>query len=136
MTNTITVTDDGNQVTLVEVGIAGPPGPQGSTAPVLMGSVSLASAFDVVVPLVASARYGYTITGLYGLVVSSGTTTLTIKINGVAVTGLDQVVVTTSVQTVLATANNVVAVDDYVTLHLSGGTSATDLRFTAGATPA
>jgi hypothetical protein len=133
MTNTVVVSED--QITVVTAAAQGPRGPAGPMAPVLMGTVSLASANDMAVTLIASSRYAFTITDLHNLVVGSGSTTLTMTIDGVPVTGLASLAVTTSAQNPVATANNVVSVGSKLGLTLSGGTSATDFQFTMGATP-
>lgn len=80
-------------------------------------------------PLVPSAEYASTINRLRGLKVSAGTLTLTVSIDGTPVTGLTNIAVTATAQTVTATALNAVAVGDRVTLTLSAVTGAADLEF-------
>ena len=71
-------------------------------------------------PLVPSSRFSTTLKGLYGLKVSSGSLTLTVRINGVDVTGLANLNVTTAPQTATATAANVLPIGGRLTLVISG----------------
>lgn len=80
--------------------------------------------------LTAKARIAGTIDGLYGLKTSAGTLTLTVKINGTNVTGLASLSVTSSAQDATATAANVVAVGDRITLVIASTSGAADLEGT------
>lgn len=119
---------------LVSQGRQGPPGPAGAGVGVKVGQYYIRGTFSNTltnpIVLLSSAAYPFTVDGLKGLKVSSGTVTLDIKINGVAVTGLDSLAVTSTPQDVLATALNEVAEGDRVTLELSDASSPTDLEFT------
>lgn len=84
--------------------------------------------------LVEKARFARTINGLYGLKTLAGTCTVTIKINGTSVTGLNALAVTTTTQDATATAANSVAIGDVVTIVIASSTSASDLLFTAQST--
>lgn len=86
------------------------------------------------VTLIASSRYAFTIESLQHLVLSAGTITAEIAINGTAVTGLSAVAVTSTSQNVSATAANTVAIGDRVTLVLSSAASAANLEFTMAIT--
>jgi phosphotransferase system IIB component len=77
-----------------------------------------------IIVLDSYAAYNYTITGLQGAITTSGSISVTIYINGVAVTGLNAVSVTTSQTNFTATANNVVAPGNEVTLEFSSNSSA------------
>ena len=89
---------------------------------------------DGTLVLVAKARYAFTINGLYGVETSAGTCSLAVQINGVNVTGLSAVSVTSTPQDVSASAANAVAIGDQVTLIISSTSSAADLAFTMEAT--
>jgi hypothetical protein len=115
-------------------GPAGPSGPSGPAAPTLMGTVSFVAATNLTLPLISSARYPFTINGLYNLVVGSGSIITSIQINGTNVTGLTGLSTTTTTQNAVATANNQVNIGDRVTLVLSGGTLASNYEFTMGST--
>lgn len=60
----------------------------------------------------------------------SGTCTVDIKINGVAVTGLSAIAVSNSTPTALATALNAFAAGAQITIVISANSAATDLAFT------
>ena len=154
MTDRITVDDSGLDIELIEVGIQGPRGPQGvpgpqgdpgqkgdqgdqgiqgpvaTAAPILQGTVFMSAATNVTVVLLSYAQYAFTVTGLNNLVVSGGGIILDIQVNGVSVTGLTGLAVTTTAQNPTASINNAVNVGDRVTMVLSGGTIASGLEFT------
>ena len=71
----------------------------------------------------------FTITGLVGLKTSAGSLTVTININGTAVTGLSGLSVTSTPQNPTATAANVVAVGAVITVDISSVSSAADFEF-------
>lgn len=85
-------------------------------------------------PLDSSAGFAYTINSLNGLKTTSGTITLTVNINGVAVTGLSAIAVTTSPQNINATALNNVAVGNRVTYVTTSNATAASLEATLIAT--
>ena len=91
------------------------------------GSVYIASPTDTTIIKIPAAR-GYTINSLKGVAVDSGTCTLAIKINGVAVTGLGSIAVTTTPQNINATAANIVADGDLLTYEFSSVSSAAGFR--------
>ena len=82
------------------------------------------------ITLIAYSLYAFTINQLFALSTTSGTIDLTIKINGVDVTGLAGITASSVAQEPLATAANVVAVGDKITLLLSSNAVAVDLEFT------
>lgn len=75
------------------------------------------------------AAYGYTINELR-IIAGSGTCTAAIQINGVSVTGISAVSVTTTIAVGTATAANVVAATNKVTLVLSSTSSLNNLQGT------
>lgn len=88
---------------------------------------------DGTIPLMSDARYAFDISGLFGLKTASGAVTAEVQINGVAVTGLSALAVTSTAQDVSATALNEVVAGDRVTLVLSSNSSGLGLEFTIGA---
>ena len=82
----------------------------------------------------AKAQIARTINGLYGLRTTSGTATITVKINGTAVTGLSSISVTSTPQDVTASGANTVAAGDVVTFEYTAVSSPVDLRATLKAT--
>lgn len=82
------------------------------------------------VPLVTYAVYPFYINNLFGIQTSAGSITATVKINGVNVTGLANLSVTTGPQNFTATANNLVGVGNGVTLVLSSNSGSAGLQFT------
>ncbi|CAB4177872.1 hypothetical protein UFOVP1004_33 [uncultured Caudovirales phage] len=87
-----------------------------------------------VIYLDQKAQVARTINGLYGLKTTSGTCTLSVKINGTAVTGLSALSVTSTSQDAVATAANTVAAGDIVTLEYTAVSSPVDMRATLKAT--
>lgn len=82
------------------------------------------------IPLISSARYAFTINGLFNLKTSAGTITAAIQINGTNVTGLSALSVTSTPQSPTATAANSVSIGDRVTLVLSSNSTAANLETT------
>lgn len=85
---------------------------------------------DKTYPLDSSARFGYTVKGIYQISTASGTCTAAIKKNGTAITGLSAISVTSTPQDVTATALNVIAVGDALTLVITANSSGADLQMT------
>ena len=85
-------------------------------------------------PLLSKAAFAHTITGVKGLKVTAGTCTIGVQINGVGVTGLASLAVTTTSQDATATALNAVAAGDAVTLVISAVSGATGLQFVGTST--
>lgn len=81
------------------------------------------------VVLVSYAQYPFTIVGINNLKTSSGTITLSLYVNGIAVTGLSGLSVTSTAQHPLATGGNTVAVGDRLVMVLADNASAEDLEF-------
>lgn len=71
---------------------------------------------NITIPLYSAAPFAFTIDKVNKAVVQSGSTVLTIRINGVAVTGLTNMSIGMSPQDFTATANNVVNEGDSVDL--------------------
>jgi hypothetical protein len=92
------------------------------------GSFTLATGANITLPLQPSAVRSYRIDGLKALKTLSGTITVTIQINGVNVTGLTNLSVTSTPQSATATANNIVDVDDRVTVVYSSNASALEIE--------
>jgi hypothetical protein len=89
---------------------------------------------DSTITLVSKARFARTINGIYGLKTSAGTCTVSVRINGTAVTGLGSLSVTSSTQDATATAANAIAIGDIVTLVISSSSSPANLQFTLQST--
>jgi hypothetical protein len=77
-----------------------------------------------------SSTRDYTINRLKNLKTTSGTITASIQINGVDVTGLSGLSVTSTPQSPTASGANLISVDDRVTLVLSSNSSAVGFEFT------
>lgn len=86
---------------------------------------------DVIV-LVASARGSGTITGLFGAKDLSGTVVVTLKINGTAVTGVNGVTITSTLQNLSATAANTYVTGDRITLEYGATSSPVSFEATVG----
>lgn len=93
------------------------------------GTLFLATPSNDTITLVAYSLFALTINQLFSLATVSGTINLTFKINGADVTGLTNITASSVSQDVVATANNIVAVGDKMTLVLSGNSSSVDLEF-------
>lgn len=85
-------------------------------------------------PLDTYAPFGYTVTNIFGIQTSSGTVTAALQINGINITGLGSIGVTSTPQNVSASAPNVVAVGNALTLVFSSNASALNIQFTLAAT--
>lgn len=96
--------------------------------------VFVASPADGNITLEAKARWAGTIDGIYGLATSSGTLTLAIQINGVNVTSLSGLSVTSTPQDVAATGANTFAIGDRITAVISSSSSPANLEFSLQAT--
>ncbi len=95
-----------------------------------MGNVFIKTPANETIYLIPYAVYGFTINGLFNLSVASGSLTLTVKINGVNVTGLSSLSVTSTPQNPTASAANTVSVGDEVSIVVSAISSPADLKFT------
>jgi len=73
------------------------------------------------------AAYAYTINQLK-IISASGTCTVAVKINGVDVTGISAVAVSSTIATGTATAANTVAVGDKITLVTTSNSALTNLQ--------
>lgn len=114
----VTVTDNApNDATVVSI----------DTTINTFGSVYVQAPTDSTI-IKIPAGVGYTINSIKGVAVDSGTCTLAIKINGVAVTGLSAIAVTTTPQNVTATGANIVADGDLLSLEYSNVSSAEGFR--------
>jgi hypothetical protein len=119
------------QVMLVGTqGPAGPQGPEGPGFPSRWGNVYDLAPIASEIPLISSAPYAYTIQGLKGLKLNSGTLTLSIQINGVDIGGLSLLSASATPQDVVATALNSLAVGDRMTLVIANPLGAAGLEFT------
>lgn len=81
-----------------------------------------------------TAPYATTINLLRGLRTTAGTCTISIQKNGVNVTGLASIAVTTTPQNPTASALNTLVAGDIVTLVIASPSSAANLSFTMGVT--
>lgn len=75
---------------------------------------------DLVYILRLKSSYPFTINALSMVVDTGSFTGIAVKINGTAVTGLDNVTADATLDTTMATAANTVDVDDIVTIELTG----------------
>ena len=73
------------------------------------------------------AQYAYTINELK-IISASGTCTVSVKINGVDVTGISAVSVSSTIATGTATASNTVAIGDKITLVTTSNSALTNLQ--------
>jgi len=126
MTNTVTVTTIVNAVSVSTAATV--PYVQSLTATKQASFFSTAPANDTIT-LIAYSLYAFTINQLFALSTVSGTIVLTFKINGTDVTGLTSLTASSVAASPTATAANVVAVGDKITLVLSSNNSAADLEF-------
>ena len=128
--------------------------PTGTTAQYIRGDGSLATfpaiptppstvktfgSYNSTTPTVATiylftATTQTTINELRGLKTTSGTCTISIQINGVNVTGLTNLIVTSTPQNPIASGANIASVGQDVTLVISAVSSPDKLQFTLGAT--
>lgn len=90
----------------------------------------LSAGSNVTFPLFSSSRAAFTIEGLQNLKTSAGTITAAVQINGVNVTGLSGLAVTSSPANPNASGAKTVAIGDRVTLVLTANAAAADLEFT------
>jgi len=126
MTNTVTVTTIVNAVSVSTAATV--PYVQSLTATKQASFFSTAPANDTIT-LIAYSLYAFTINQLFALSTVSGTIVLTFKINGTDVTGLTSLTASSVAASPTATAANVVAVGDKITLVLASNSSAVDLEF-------
>ena len=82
-------------------------------------------------PLVMSSTKAFTI-GTMVAKMAAGTCTATVFIDGVAVTGLTALALTSVKQTFTATAANVISTNSAVSMVISAPSSTQDLSFTIG----
>lgn len=75
---------------------------------------------DLIYILRLKSSYPFTINALSMVVDTGSFTGIAVKINGTAVTGLDNVTADATLDTTMATALNTVEVDDIVTIELTG----------------
>lgn len=92
-----------------------------------VGSIYAAAPLDGVLAKVPAGQ-DYTIISLKGVAVDSGSLTLSVKLNNVAVTGLGAIAVTTTPQTITATSNNNAVEGDILSWEVSSASSPTGLR--------
>lgn len=125
--------------------LIGPTGPAGATGPIgpagpvavtglkvsLYGDLESGQSFV----LDLKAWDGYTITDLAGRV-GAGTATVTLKINGVAITGLSGIALTTVKADFLGTALNTVNVGDEVSISIDSAANAFNLDLSINTIPA
>lgn len=97
------------------------------------GSYFSASPANSTIPLF-TATVATTINEIRGLKTTSGTCTVSIQVDGVNVTGLSGLSVTSTEQNPTASGANSVAIGQDVTLVIASTASAVGLRFTLGAT--
>lgn len=128
---TVTVNETNNEIT-VNTGVTA--GFVQGLIQTKQGTLFIATPNNDTITLVAYSLFALTINQLFSLATVSGTIDLTFKINGVDVTGLTSITASSVSQDVVATANNVIAIGDKITLVLSGNSSSVDLEFTLKST--
>jgi hypothetical protein len=126
----VLVTENGT----IEILTEGEQGPEGPPYPTMQGNFLFNIPTNSTKPLISYALYAFTIDQLFYLKTASGTCTISIQINDVAITGLDAIAVTTTAQNPIATALNSVVVGDRVTIVISNVSGATVLEFSAEGT--
>ncbi len=97
------------------------------------GSGTIRTPTDSTYTLIQSIPYGETINDIR-IALTSGTCTVAIQINGVDVTGLNAIAVSSTPQTVSASALNTMVPTDQLTLVISGSSSPVNLSFTIKST--
>lgn len=117
---TISITQTGNTVNLEVAG----------TAATRQGTINIVAPANGTLVLISYAEYPFTIDSFDNLQVASGSITLTVNINGVPVTGMNGVNVTTTPQSLIATGNNTVPVGARLTAVLSSNSSSAGLEGT------
>lgn len=98
-----------------------------------MGNLHWITPINSTISLVPYAEYSFTVSGLNNLVLSAGSLTLSFLINGVAITGLNNIAVTTITQSPSASALNLVNVGNEVTMVVTNCISAANLKFSMAA---
>lgn len=93
------------------------------------GNLDWVSPINSTISLVPYAQYAFTVNRLNNLVVSTGTLVLSFFLNGVPITGLSNITVTTSPQSPTATAANLANVGDEMTMVISSVSGASNLKF-------
>lgn len=88
----------------------------------LWGNINAKSPVNDTLSLLQNSPIGFTINSLKGVKLTSGTLTLGFQINGVAVTGLTNLSITTTAQSFTATAAQTVAQGDLVEMVISAST--------------
>jgi len=81
------------------------------------------------ISLIPYAQYAFTISRLNKLCVSSGSLTMTLLVDSVPITGLDNLSVTTSPLNPSATAGNSVAVGQELTMIITNSVTPSNLKF-------
>ena len=120
-------------------GATGAPGPLGPAGPVAVTGLKvslygdLESGQSFVLDL--KAWDAYTITDVTAKL-AAGTATVTLKINGTAITGLTGIAVTNVKADFIGTAANLVAVGDEVTIEIVSATNAFNLDLSINTIPA
>lgn len=111
--------------------LLGNTGPQGNPGnPIRQSNIFMSNPRNLTVTLMSYAEYGFTINQLDNLQVASGNITVSVLINNVPVTGLNDIEVTTTPQTAIATGNNTVNIGDRVTFAMTANNNSTNLETT------
>lgn len=119
-------------------GSTGPEGPAGQAGPVAVTGLKVSLYGDLesgqVFVLDLKAWDAYTITDVTTKL-AAGTATVTLKINGTAITGLTNINLTTAKTDFLATAANLVSVGAEVTIEVVSATNAFNLDLSINTIP-
>lgn len=90
--------------------------------------ISVGTGANMTIALDSYASFNYTINGVTGVKTASGTITAAIQINGVNVTGLNNISISSVVQNVTASALNTVLVGDRVTIVFTANSTALSIE--------
>lgn len=131
-TTTVDVTND--NVTVVSAAEQGPEGIPGTTFNKTTKQVVVKQVVAETIPLDSSAFFDYIVNGLRALQLAAGTCELTIRKNGVAITGLSALAVSTTPANPNATAGNSIAAGDSLDMVVANPAGASNLQFTLAAT--
>jgi hypothetical protein len=122
----LTIDENGNVVTAGTVTGNG----SGITGITAFGGMFQTIVTDGTTPIISSVPKATTVVRLRGLRTAAGTVTLALQINGVSITGVSAVAVTTTPQTVTASGSNAMAVGDRLTQVLTSASGASGLEYT------
>lgn len=98
------------------------------------GNLYWISPSNITISLVPYAQYSFTASRLNNLVLSAGSLTMSFAINGIPITGLTNLAVTTVAQNPSSSAPNLLGVSDELTMTISNCAGPSNLKFSMLAT--